>query len=328
MKKMITFLSLIVLSSGCVSPEEVRDRVLADLEVKYNKKFALHSINMNRDEGNWGNASLMVYPVDDETLRFHVNYNYSAMELTWEDYKGELWNRELSVYTASLLGLPVPGVVVRITSDKSITFNSMKLPYNEKFSGVIKQVNNPVANIQLEMKSENFTESAAAVSHTALSLLNTGFEKVTVIAEISGPSGKHDTLKFKITGKYRSPSGTDLRNLFASQEKTSFKEAEKLYGEASALLREGKKETALRIFLGIVKTYDNPYRFDPYIVLESHYVVQSAFSAAEILDGMGNNTEADNLYKLVTERIEQHEVKAELNDIYRTAVQRVSERRT
>lgn len=57
---------------------------------------------------------------------------------------------------------------------------------------------------------------------------------------------------------------------------------------------------------------------------ESHYVAESAYSAAEILSGEGDNAAAHRLYILAAERLEYHEVKAELNEIYKRAKERVS----
>ncbi len=80
----------------------------------------------------------------------------------------------------------------------------------------------------------------------------------------------------------------------------------------------------MRIYLDIIKKYNNPYRYDPYILLESHYVIESAFAAAEMLHKDGKSGEAEKLYRLIVERMEFHEVKGELNDMYRISMERLS----
>jgi len=284
----------------------------------------LHSIDMNHDEGNWGIANLLVSPADDTTLKFHVNYDYSEMKVTWEEYKGALWNREMQQRAASLLSIPPDRITARISSNNSLAFNSMSLPYHVKFGDVVKYIKKPRLALELKITSPDFTAVTLKIADTACSMMDAGFEKITVKAELNSGKGNTDTLKFKITKKNNTPAATDLKKLFQKTETATFQNAGDIYKEALELLSQGNNEKALQPFMAIVKEYDNPYRFDGYIPLESHYVIESAFRAAEILDKAGRNSDAKKLYRLIADRLEYHEVKAELNEIYRTAMERLA----
>lgn len=255
-----------VFIAGCTSPEEVRDNVLHDLEAGYNTKFAIHSIDMNHDEGNWGSASLLVYPSDDEALKFRVNYNYSEMRITWEEYKGALWNRGMAVHCSSLLGIPLRDIKAVITSNNSIAFNSMVLPYSAQFTDIIRQVNKPRIGITLKMNSADYSKNRSALTDAAESFLNMGFEKVSMTVSLLSASGEIDVLKFKITQKHHSPSASDLNMLLKSRSSASFKEAGELFNTAVQYAGRGEMKDALKIYMEIIKRYDTPYRYDPYIL--------------------------------------------------------------
>lgn len=315
---------ILISAAGCTSPQQVSEKVLRDLEIKYNRKFIILSVNMNRDEGNWGGANLVVCPEGDEQLKFHVNYNYSDMKLTWEDYKGALWNREISQKTASLLGVPAQDVTSVITSNNSIAFDSMNLPWHEKFADAVKDIKHPRLGLKLKMRSDNFLKSAQLISAAADKLLLEGFEKVSISADFSTSSGTGDSIKFKVTSRHRTPSAADLAELLQSYAISSIKNAGQLYHSAGEAYKEGDHKKALNIYLKIVNDFDNPYRYEPYVLLESHYVVESAFNAAEILRSRGDLDGAAVYYRLVTERLEYHEVKAELNEMYKASVMRIS----
>jgi len=318
-------LLLFLLTAACTSPEQVRDNVLHELEIKYNRKFSLDSIDMNHDEGNWGSASLLVYPSDDESLKFHVNYNYSDMKLTWEEYKGALWNREMAVYCSSLLRIPPRDIKTLITSNNSIVFNSMVLPFSTKFTDIISQVNRPRIGIEARIKHADFNKNAAILTETAESLLDLGFEKISITAFLTSGDGNKDILKFKITRRNNKPSADELKMLLQSVSSGTYKEAGRLYKTAAEEAAKGNKKEALKIYMNIIKKYDNPYRYDPYILFESHYVTESAYASAELLSEERNNAAA-SLYRLAAERLEYHEVKADLYEIYKKAVEK-SERR-
>ncbi len=240
--RIIALAAVILLAAGCVSPEQVRDNVLNELEGKYKRKFNLQSINMNHDEGNWGSANLVVYPADDESLKVHVNYNYSDMKLTWEDYKGVLWNREMSLYTAELLGNSAEDIRASITSKNSMAFDSMSLPYRSRFSDVIKEVDRPRISITLKMKPDDLSRSMKKPADAADSLLRYGFEKVCFKAEFANVNGLSDILKFKVTKKLHSPSIADLRELLSSHQSASLKEAKIMYDKAVSLQEQSNKD--------------------------------------------------------------------------------------
>lgn len=324
--RLIALTALILLAAGCVSPEQVRDNVLKDLDIKYSRKFNLQSINMNHDEGNWGSANLVVFPADDESLKVHVNYDYSEMILTWEDYKGALWNREMSLYISELLGDSAADIRASITSKNSIAFDSMSLPYRIRLADVIKEIDRPRISISLKIKPDDVSRSAKRLSDAAESLLKYGFEKVSFKAELITADRLNDILKFKVTKKIHSPSISVLSKLLTSKESVSIKEAKTMYDKAVSSQKQSDINNALRIYLDIIEKYDNPYRYDPYILLESHNVIESAFAAAEILRGQGKTAESEKLYRLVVERMEFHEVKGELNDMYRTSAERLAEK--
>lgn len=324
MIRKIICIMLLITAAACTSPQQVSEHVLLDLEARYGRKFVIHSVNMNHDEGNWGGANLVVYPADDESLTFHVNYNYSDMKLTWEDYKGALWNREMKYLAASVFGVQPEDVTAVITSNNSIAFDSMSLPWHEKFADAVKDIKHPRLSIKIKLRSDNFLKSAQFVASGADKFITAGFEKVTVSADLCAASGACESIKFKVTAKHRSPAGPDLAELFKSAEAVSMKKAGLLYQSAADAYARGDYNRALQVYRQVVNEYDNPYRYDPYVVLESNYVVESAFNAAEILRVKGDTDSASFYYRLVVERLEFHEVKAELYDMDKAARRRLS----
>jgi hypothetical protein len=299
----------------------VGDKSITLLNQKYNERFTVVSVNMNRDEGNWGSADLVVRPENDQTLTFRVVYNYSSDMMTWEDYKGALWNREIESEISRMLGTQSGDkkIKARITSKRSITLDSMNLPYKKDYNEIIPDIKNPALMIDVDRYSP-LVCSDVQWPYTDLITMaerfrKKGFEKVMLSVNLYCGESKeipYQTLRFKLTKDLPLPGVDSVRSLLKNNgEPASDKKVAAIYDEARKLHQSGEAKAALPLYLSIIRTNDNPYRFDPYAPVESGYVIESAYNAAGIEKESGNSLMAERLYTLVVNRVKYFEAKGD-----------------
>lgn len=315
--------------TSCASSEMVSERSVEYLNKKYNEKFKVVSVDMNHDEGNWGSADLIVSPESDSTLRFSAVYDYSGEKLTWENYKGAIWNREIGKEAEAMIN---PGkskikVIGRITAKGSITLNSMDLPFTRNYNEIIPLLDKPAVSFDIDIFSqEECTERLRLYENlisAAENFRGKGFRKVMLSVNIfcGDKKDKADqTLRFKLTNGQPVPGVNAISKLMLKKgESPVDAKASSIYGEARKFHESGNADKALQLYMQIVRSYDNPYRYDPYAPIESGFFIESAFYAAGIENEKGNIARAEKLYKLVADRISYFEVKAEFIEMEKEA---------
>lgn len=331
MNKLIIALILFSFSLiSCATQEMVIEKSLEHLNQKYNEKFRVVSVNMNSDEGNRGSADLVVSPESDSSLTFRVVYNYSDEKLTWENYKGVIWNMEIGREAGALIR-PVEGEVnvkAAISAKGSITLNSTDLPFKKNYMEILPVLDRPAVSFDIDYflyegcRDQMFPYgniiSAAGVFR------DKGFDKVMFTVNLFCDEKRDkpgQKLKFKITKEIPLPGVNSLKRLtLKSGDSPVDAKVSAIYNEARQLHQSGDKKRALQLYMNVISVNDNPYRYDPYAPVESGFVIESAFYAAEIEKERGNKDRAKKLYSLAAERIRYMEVKGEFYEMEKEAV--------
>lgn len=315
----------------------VSEKSIEYLNKKYNEKFRVISVDMNHNEGNWGSADLIVSPESDSTLRFSVVYDYSGEKLTWENYKGAIWNREIGKEAEALIN---PGkseikVIGRITAKGSIALNSMDLPYKRNYNEIIPLLDKPAVSFDIDIFSQEECAERlwpfGNLISAAENFRGKGFRKVMLSVNLFCGDKKDkpsQTLRFKLTKHQPEPEVNAISKLMLKKgESPVDAKASSIYAEARRLHESGSADKALQLYMQIVNNYDNPYRYDPYAPIESGFVIESAFYAAGIENEKGNKVRAVKLYKLVADRISYFEVKAEYIELEKAALEYLEKNR-
>jgi hypothetical protein len=324
-------IAVFTLSISCASPDMVGKKTVEHLNKKYGERFSVVSVNMNRDEGNWGSANLMLSPVQDRSLTFSAVYDYSADRLIWEDYKGVIWNREIGNEARSILK-SVSGtvtVMARIWARGSIALDSMNLPHKKSYRDILPLLEKPAVSFDVNIHSK---DPCAGDPWPYNDLISTadffrekGFAKVMVSAKHFCSENKdkpYQTLRFKLTGEHHNPSLHSIRKLaIKNGESPVDRKLSSLFSDARKLHESGDVTGALSLYLTIIRIHDNPYRYDAYAPVESGFVIESAFHAAGIEKERGNRIQARKLYSLVAERTKYIEVKSDFYAMEKEAMQ-------
>ncbi len=324
----ITVMTLISIS--CASPDMVSEKSLEYLSEKYNEKFRVVSVNMNKDEGNYGSADLIVSPESDSSLTFNVVYNYSDEKLTWENYKGALWNRDIGAEAESIIPFTKGDVKVkgRITAKGSITLDSMNLPYNKNYTEIINLLDRPAVSLDVDFIAQDECREQLFPYENLISAAGVfrdkGFGKVMFSVNLFCSEKKekaYQKLKFKLTKDIPLPGVNSLKKLTVKiGDSPVDAKVSAIYNEARQLHQSGDKKRALQLYMNVISVNDNPYRYDPYAPVESGFVIESAFYAAGIENEKGNKERAKKFYSLVVERVRYIEVKGEFYNMEKEAV--------
>lgn len=324
----IILYSLLLIS--CATPTMVSEKSVEYLSQKYNEKFRVLSVDMNHDEGNWGSADLIVSPENDSSLTFSVVYDYSDEKLTWENYKGAIWNRGIGKDAEALIKKGHAEVKVKtgITAKGSIALNSMDLPYKKSYNEIIPLLEKPAVSFDIDLFSQEECSDLLWPYETLISAAETfrgkGFRKVMMSVNFfcGVKKDKADqTLRFKLTKDQPVPGVNTISKLTLKKGESPIDaKASSIYAEARRLHESCSAEKALQLYMQIVRSYDNPYRYDPYAPIESGFVIESAFYAAGIENAKGNKVRAEKLYTLVVNRISYFEVKAEFIEMEKEAL--------
>lgn len=315
---------------SCASREMVSEKSVEYLNKKYNEKFKVVSVDMNHDEGNWGSADLIVSPENDSSLTFRVVYNYTDEELTWEDYKGAVWNREIAREAESLIqtGKGEVKVKARMTAKGSIALDSMNLPDIKNYREIVPMLEKSAVSFSIDLISGDECSGHLWPYENLISAAENfrgkGFRKVMISANLFCGAKKdkaEQTLRFKLRKDQPVPGVNSIKKLTLKKgESPVDAKAASIYAEARRLHESGNADGALQRYMQIVSMHDNPYRYDPYAPVESGYVIESAFYAAGIENAKGNKSRAKMLYKMVAERISYFEVKAEFIEMEKEAM--------
>jgi tetratricopeptide (TPR) repeat protein len=220
-----------------------------------------------------------------------------------------------------------------ITSKGSITLDSMNLPDKKHYMEVLPVMERPAVLFKIdffpkEKHSDNLWPYENLIS-TAEHYRGKGFEKV--MFSINLHCGENidkvcQALRFKLTKELPAPGVNSISKLvIKSGDSPVGAEVSAIYSRARKLHESGNYKEALPLYLKVVQKNDNPYRYDAYAPVESGFVIESAFYAAEIENETGNRDHAKRLYSLAAERIKYFEVKAEYIEIERKAQQYLRE---
>jgi hypothetical protein len=309
----------------------VSERTVEYLNKKYNEKFKVVSVEMNHDEGNWGSADLTLSLETDSSLTFSAVYDYSGEKLTWENYKGAIWNREIEKEAEALIrhGKGEVRVKAGITAKGSIALNSMGLPFKKSYNEIIPILEKPAVSFDIELFPQEECSDRLWPYENLISAAETfrgkGFRKVMMSVNLfcGVKKDKADqTLRFKLTKEQPAPGVNSISKLMLKKgESPVDTKVSSIYAEARKHHESGNADGALRLYMQIVRSYDNPYRYDPYAPIESGYVIESAFYAAGIENAKGNKERAEKLYKFVADRISYFEVKAEFIEMEKEAIE-------
>lgn len=314
---------------SCATSEMVSEKSIEYLNKKYNEKFRVISVNMNHDEGNWGSADLVVSPENDSSLTFSVVYDYSSDRLTWENYKGSLWNREIGKEAESIINPPEWDVNVkaRITSKGSLALDSMSLPDIRDYNEVVTAMEKPAVSFDIDLfTADDCFDRELPYDYfinAAESFRARGFIKVVFSVNIYCDEKREKAsrmLRFKLTKDLPVPAVNSLKKLAVSYDGPQVDvRIREMYSEAEKLRLSGNDVRALNLYMMVVKMNDNPYRYDPYAPAESGLVIESAFYAAEIERKKGNFERARKLYTLVAERLRYIDIKPEYLEMEKTS---------
>ncbi len=315
---------------SCATQEMVVEKSLESLHKKYNENFKVVSVNMNRDEGNWGSADLVVTPENDTSLAFSVIYDYSTDILTWENYKGALWNREIGREAESIICPEKCNIKVKaqITSKGSITLNSMDLPYKKNYIEAVPLIDRPAVSFKIDILShKNCSDSIRPLDSlisAAENFRNRGFGKVMFSVNLfcgDKQDKAYEVLNFKLTRELPLPDQNSIKKLIIKNGGSVVDaKISEIYKDARKQHESGDEKGALPLYMTVVKLNDNPYRYDAYAPAESGYVIESAFYAAEIERKKGNRAGSRKLYSLVADRVRYIEVKGDFYEMEKEAL--------
>jgi hypothetical protein len=308
----------------------VIEKSLEHLNQKYNEKFRVVSVNMNSNEGNRGSADLLVSPENDSSLSFRVVYNYSDEKLTWENYKGVIWNREIAREAEALIqpGAGEVKVKAAITAKGSITLNSTDLPFKKNYMEILPVIERPAVSFDIDYFLHEGCRDQVFPYGNIISAAgifrDKGFGKVMFTVNLFCEDERdkpEKKLRFKLTKELPPPGVNSLKKLtLNSGESPIDTKVSAIYNEARQLHQSGDKNRALQLYMNVISVNDNPYRYDPYAPVESGFVIESAFYAAEIEKERGNKDRAGKLYSLLVERVKYIEVKGDFYEMEKEAV--------
>ncbi|MCB1137788.1 MAG: hypothetical protein KDK23_03490 [Leptospiraceae bacterium] len=305
------FLVLWVLS-GCASSESVRQKSLEYLEGRYRESFLVSSIDMQRNEGNWGVALLEVSPQRIPELRFRLNYNYSRDQVIYEDYLLELWGfLLLEKLKASHVTIMDRATVMdfKLARKGSGAVNTRDFPVQKDLNG-LSLLEEPTGILALDLTGPVDRSTLLLLSEILRSLRNQGLQKACLDINFTGSDGP-GSLRVQSYGKHGIPGPAELQRLLQKEgEPTAFAlsqrdydRALKLMGAAGELQSQQSKREALRIFESIVQKYDSPFRWDPYVVAQSANVYESMYRAGLLHQELGNPQKARFYLGLLEDRL-------------------------
>lgn len=294
------------LLSHCTSAATVERESLQYLADRYNEPFRVLSLDMQRNEGNWGMAILEVAPSNQPEIKFRLNYRYSRDRVTYEDYLVSSWEyrllEKLRGEYAILLD-SASSVSIGIGKRKSLALNSMNLQATKDLEG-LKAISEPTVHIKLSgltlAKQQVFREVSRLISH----LRAYGFEKVAIEA-LLGEEGK---LLVQSYGAYGSPSEAELADLFHTPGEPFLSEkTEARYREALGWKEQGRTSQAIQGFRSIVQEFDSPFRYNPYVEAQSGYVYESMYELFLIYMEQGKKQQARLYLDMLEDRLSYEE---------------------
>lgn len=328
---------LLLLFSGCVSQSSVEKSSLQYLEAYYKESFEIVSVDMQKNAGNYGTARLEIQPLNKPDLKFQLNYNYSKEEVSYDGYRKVLWEKDLR----ERLERKFPALKqsserytgIRIDHRNSLgTLTKPIRPGQKMLEHGIAVMENPSAKISMNYSDQSQIEKRLSVlSEAAAYVRQYGFKDVQFVA-FSAPatSDHHDheqiqaKLGFRLYGKLPAPSQSELRQLIHKKGDPYLAEKTKpLFDKAESLRTAENNAQALAFYKSIIETYDNPYRYNPYIVAQSSNVYESMLAAAEISEELGQAGEAIRYYELFIERVETEDTKLKFHNLEKSARKRL-----
>lgn len=303
---------LLVLCAGyllqCTSAETVAQESLRYLESRYLESFKVESLDMQRNEGNWGMARLELTPEKKPRLKFQLNYSYSNDQVIYENYLLKTWEALLLEKIESrfreLAGMPLK---LHLSRKNSLSANSMKFPVDRSLEGMTSLVN-PTLSLEFAEVEGPATPDYQQLSGLISYLESLGLEKVSLRLEY-GKKGKNGKLMVQWYRPHSTPGPAVLKSLFQPAGESSLgSKTSADFEKAMELLKEGREDLALAMFQRIVSSYDSPYRYNPYVIAQSGNVYEAAFEAGKILHSKGKKKQAMFYFDLLKDRLSYEEV--------------------
>ena len=303
----LAFLPLSGMFWSCTSAETVKEKSLDYLENRYRESFQVVSIDMQRNEGNWGTARLEVIPEKSPELEFRLNYNYSDGRVSFENYLLRIWEQEVRKrLQGEFPELAEESWQLRLARKNSLASNTMDLPVNRELSG-IDSLGEPTLGLERYRVSGEPQPDFARLAKLIQRIRALGLKKVTLRLEY-GEAGKNGKLLAQSYGSHFGPSASELRRLFWKPGDSYLSSDTKNdYQKALQLKEQGNSLAALSIFESIVRNHDSPYRYNPYVVAQSGHVYESAFEAGVIYMELGRKDRARKYFDLLEDRLSYEE---------------------
>ncbi len=308
----VPFVASLILLQGllghCTSADTVEEESLIFLQKRYGEPFQVQSIDMQRNEGNWGTARLQLKPERHPDLIFQLNYNYSDHRIIFENYLLRLWENEVKEKLKSRFPkLDYASLRLRIARRKSLSANGMDLPVDKTLNG-LNALSEPTLSVELLDLQEPADPDYASLATMMQYLPTLGFRKVSLRLEY-GKGGKEGKLLAQWYGTLKPPGSNQLKALFRGPGEPPLSQIVKEdFDRAMDYLKGGNTNQALQVFESIVRNHDNPYRYNPYVVAQSGYVYEAAFEAGKILKERGERNRARTYFNLIQERLSYEEV--------------------
>ncbi len=321
MKREFTLLMMCACVS-CATAEDV-SRAGADyMKSVYGRNFVVMSVDMNRNEGNWGSADLRMHPENDPSLPFSLIYDYSAERVSWEDYKNALWERGLA------REFPVDGTSFRIEqldlmAGNSLALDSSKLPFREEWREIVPMLSSPRITLRAAAERDG-PQAARALARTAAHLISAfGFERIVI--EVAVRETRCSVIRFMLTKEYPQISdGALAHNSFPCTGATIPAEVMLLFRTAEESYARRDTVAALKHYAQVMQWFD-PYRYEPYVVIRSAYQIESAYRCANILEASGRTREALPHWRRVEWLLRYEEARQSYDRWYREALQRIAD---
>ncbi len=303
-----TFALCFLLISGCTSADTVKQESLSYMQNRYGQTFLVQSIDMQRNEGNWGTARLQMQPEDQPDLLFQLNYNYSNDRVIFENYLIRLWEKQVQIRIHERFSqLRDSSMQLRISRRKSLSANGLELPVDRSLQGM-QALGEPTIAIELLNQAGTAAPDYSVISQLFQFLRSMGFRKISLRLEY-GQKGARGKLLAQWYGSHNTPGVQDLKPLFRGPNEPSLSSiTEGDFKRASELLKDGMIQKALPVFEEIVRTNDSPYRYNPYVVAQSGNVYESAYEAGRILMQQGQKDRALFYFNLLEDRLSYEEV--------------------
>jgi hypothetical protein len=299
-KIFLVFLLLIY----CSSPPRKEANVLEYVENKYNKKFEILQRQKSPESGNWKKEDLLLRDIEKD-FNFSAIYDYTKQKVIWEDYKNALWNYRITKEIDKQSSLKSFQWEVRIHSENKLNFQTMDLNFTENYEEILPSIKNPRLQIKIYTEWETVPlDNLLKLGNIFQKYIAKGFEKVTIIVYVKN---NKKFLSWKQTKHHPTLLKKDFLFLLELTDEKR-KKAEEIFLKALMDITENQIGSSILALESLVKQFDSPFKYDPYIFAESFYVYESLYYLSRIYIQTMQREKSLATMKTFLERMDMQEV--------------------